>query len=76
MVESLKVQGPIEVKDNSAERVAYDLMLVIANNENPSYNENCRAKKDSARLYYLNLYVECINAIKHYEVPKTDISQK
>ena len=76
MSEAMKIQGPIEVKDYSAERVAYDLMLVIANNENPTYDQQCKAKKDSVRLYYLNLYVNCLNAVRSYEIPRTDISKE
>lgn len=75
MADSMKVQGPIEIKDNGAERVAYDLMMVIAHNENPAYDDQCAAKKASKRLYYLNLYKECLNVVKHYEVPETDSSQ-
>ena len=70
----MKIQGPVEVKDNSAERVAYDLMMVIANNENPTMGENCGAKKASRRLYYLNLYAECINTVKYQQIPESDSS--
>lgn len=75
MAESLKVQGPIEIKDNSAERVAYDLMTVIAHNENPTYDNHCAAKRASNRLYYLNLYKECLDVVKHSEVPESDSSR-
>lgn len=75
MAESMKVQGPVEIKDNSAERVAYDLMMVINANENPSMGQPCPAKQASRRLYYLNLYAECLNVVKGYEVPQSDSSQ-
>lgn len=75
MSNDLKVSGPIEVKDNSAERVAFDLMAVIANRENPVRGEQCRAMKESNRLYYLNLYKECLNVVKYHKVPERDSSQ-
>lgn len=75
MSNDLKVSGPIEVKDNSAERVAFDLMSVIAHKENPVRGDQCRAMKDSNRLYYLNLYKECLNVVQGYSVPESDSSQ-
>lgn len=69
-----KVQGLVEIKDNSAERVAFDLMTVIANKENPAMGNECQARRDSNRLYYLNLYTECLNAVKHQQVPESDSS--
>lgn len=74
MADNMKIQGPVEVKDNSAERVAFDLMSVIASKENPAMSDDCQAKKNSNRLYYLTLYTECLNAVKHHEVPETDSS--
>lgn len=74
MSNDLKVSGPIEIKDNSAERVAYDLMTLIASNENSRAGESCAAKKASKRLYYLNLYAECLTAVKHRTVPQSDSS--
>ena len=74
MSNDLKVSGPIEVKDNSAERVAYDLMLMIASRENPFKGDQCQARKNSNRLYYLNLYAECVSAVKYGNVPQSDSS--
>jgi hypothetical protein len=74
MADSMNIQGPIEVKDNSAERVAFDLMLVIDNHENPAGLDECQAKKNSDRLYYLNLYAECLTTVKHRKVPDSDSS--
>ena len=76
MADSMKIQGPVEVKDNSAERVAFDLMSVIANRENPAMGNECQARKNSSRLYYLNLYAECINTVKYQQVPESDSSQE
>lgn len=73
MSNDLKVSGPVEIKDNSAERVAFDLMTVIASNEN-SRTETCAAKKASKRLYYLKLYAECLTVVKHRTVPQSDSS--
>lgn len=75
MADSMNIQGPVEVKDNSAERVAFDLMSVIAGKENPARGDQCRAMKDSNRLYYLKLYTECLNAVKYHQVPDSDSSQ-
>ncbi|WP_262476174.1 hypothetical protein [Acinetobacter radioresistens] len=33
MVDKTSLSGPVEIKDNSEARVAYDLMLLIANKE-------------------------------------------
>lgn len=74
MAESMQVQGPIEVKDNSAERVAYDLMTIIANSENNYPREDCAAKKASTRLYHLTLYTECLAAVRGRKVPDSDSS--
>ncbi|WP_218689082.1 hypothetical protein [Psychrobacter sp. BF1] len=74
MADSMNIQGPIEIKDNSAERVAYDLMLVIAHNENGRSGTACVAKEASNRLYYLTLYAECLTAVKHRTVPESDSS--
>lgn len=75
MADSMRIQGPVEVIDNSAERVAFDLMCVIDNHENPAGLDDCPAKKRSNRLYYLGLYVECLSAVRHHSIPKTDSSQ-
>ncbi len=72
---NMKVQGPIEIKDNSAERVAFDLMMIINANENPATSLPCQAKQVSKRLYFLNLYKECLNVVKYSDVPETDSSQ-
>lgn len=74
MSNDLKVSGPIEVKDNSAERVAFDLMRVIAGNENNRPQPDCAAKKASNRLYYLNLYAESLRVVKGGMVPERDSS--
>jgi|TARA_R110000850_G_scaffold212671_4_gene338464 hypothetical protein len=72
----LKIKGPVEIKDNSAERVAFDLMSLIDESENPAGLDECRAKKSSNRLYYLNLYAECIDTVKYQRIPDSDSSQE
>ncbi len=75
MADSMKVQGPVEIKDKSAERVAFDLMMIINGNENPSMSQPCTAKQASKRLYFLNLYSECLNVVNGYQAPETDSSK-
>lgn len=75
MADEMQIAGPIEIRDNSAERVAYELMRLISSKENPTHGSDCVAKKASNRLYYLNLYAECLNVVKGYEVPQSDSSQ-
>lgn len=55
MADDLKVSGPVTVKNDSAERVAYDMMLHIAGYEqgNP---------EKSKREYWLKLYQQCLSA--------------
>ena len=74
MADEMQVVGPIEIRDNSAERVAYDLMKLISAKENPTHGSDCAAKKASNRLYYLKLYAECLNVTKGHEVPEYDSS--
>ena len=60
MSKDLGVSGPVEIKDNSKERVAFDLMAVIVNNES-------RAKQErSNRNYWLTLYSQCLKATSNY----------
>lgn len=59
MSNDLKVSGPIEIQDNSAERVAFDLMSRIA------YAEDGNQKQESSpRDYYLELYHQCLKTVK------------
>jgi len=57
--ETVTLSGPISIKDNSKERVAFDLMSQISNHEpkdNPIKN----------RQYYLTLYTQCLSATSGY----------
>lgn len=76
MNNSMKLEGPIEIKDNSAERVAYELMIDIANAENPAYDQLNTDKQNNPRLYYLSLYAECLTVATGGLVPKSVSSPK
>lgn len=54
---SVSVAGPVTVRSDSAERVAYELMMQIATNEG-KYNE-------SNRDYWLTLYWQCRKATNY-----------
>ena len=57
MSDSITVTKPIEIKDNSVERVAFDLMSRIAEAEKITGSDESR--KNNPREYYLNLYNQC-----------------
>ena len=60
MSENTKITNPIEIKDNSKERVAYDLMVYI------SYDEKKQGDKNKDRKYWLTLYAQCLKATSGY----------
>lgn len=66
MVEKTEISSPIEIKDNSVERVAFDLMEKIANSE--GYGNENGYKKPNSREYFLKLYNQC-----HKTVSRTSI---
>lgn len=51
------VKEAIEIKDNSEARVAYDLMMLIADKEFATVAE--RSKQQHDRIYWLRLYDQC-----------------
>lgn len=75
MTDKVVFNGPLELKDNSQARVAYDLMVLIANKEIGhvmSQNKDF-ADQQKSRDYWLKLYSECHNVAKGYEyIPKED----
>ncbi|WP_352338225.1 hypothetical protein [Psychrobacter sp. 16-MNA-CIBAN-0192] len=74
MSNDLKVKGPIEIKDNSAERVAFDLMARISTAEN--YSETHPKLAENKRHYYLELYSQCLDAVKDRGAPSlSDLSK-
>lgn len=56
MSEKMEIKNPIEIKDNSVERVAFDLMEKIAQAEHAK-QDNFR--EPNSREYYLKLYKQC-----------------
>lgn len=54
---SLSVDGPVSIIENSKERVAYDLAILITRNEKTD-------NKD--RKYWLTLYRQCLKATSGY----------
>ena len=52
MADQIQLQGPVDVRSDSKERVAFDLMTKIAFSETG-------AGPARDRDYFLNLYVEC-----------------
>ncbi|WP_312969020.1 hypothetical protein [Acinetobacter gerneri] len=71
MSDSITVSRPIEIKDNSVERVAYDLMEKIAFAESKIETENFR--KPNPREYYLKLYNQCHRTVSWSGVDIKDI---
>ena len=61
MAEDTKITNPVEIKDNSKERVAFDLMNVIASDE---YDGSRTEQKN--RKYWLSLYCQCLKATSGY----------
>ncbi|MCU4397796.1 hypothetical protein [Acinetobacter junii] len=57
MVDKTEISNPIEIKDCSIERVAFDLMLLISNEE--TYYGKAKSKEANPREYYLKLYNQC-----------------
>lgn len=64
MNEKIELAKPIDIKDNSKTRVAYDLAMVIANNEVES-----NLKNNNPRKYYLELYELCLKACEGRHLP-------
>lgn len=56
MTEDIKIKNPVEIKDNSKERVAWELTQDIASKENLYKNSEEYRKK------ILDLYAECLDA--------------
>ena len=74
MTENINVIKPIEVKDNSAERVALDLMNKVGGFElghGPNPNPEVRQSQKN-REYWLNLYSDCLHVVKGGLHPSKD----
>ncbi|MDQ8937048.1 hypothetical protein [Acinetobacter rudis] len=66
MSDRMTINGPVDIKDNSTERVAFDLMQKIVDAE-IAYSEG-KYLKPSPREYYLKLYNQC-----HKVVDRTSV---
>lgn len=60
MSNTLDVRGPIEIKDSTKERVAYDLMKII-----DDYDQNTQEAHKNKK-YWLTLYRQCLKATAGY----------
>lgn len=68
MTDKVVFNGPLELKDNSQARVAYDLMVLISGKEigfTMAQNKDV-AEEQKSRDYWLKLYSECHNVAKGY----------
>lgn len=74
MVDNVQLNGPIEIKDNSAERVAYDLMTRIAHAESGTSIDPNRDVRDAQkkRDYWLTLYAESYRVVNGHSYPPKD----
>lgn len=61
MAENLSVQGPVDIRSDCKQRVAFDLMDRIAR-----YEKNDRIVKDET--YWLTLYTKCLKAANGYSL--------
>ncbi|WP_151791767.1 hypothetical protein [Acinetobacter soli] len=71
MVDKTEISKPIEIKDNSVERVAFDLMSRIAEAERVTGKDE--GKKDNPREYYLKLYNQCHKVVSWSGVNVKDV---
>ena len=71
MSEKTQITNPIEIKDNSTERVAFDLMEKIAYAE--SKRENGEFLKPNSREYYFKLYNQCLKVTSWSGIDIKDI---
>lgn len=61
MSDNVNINGPVKIQDNSNERVAFELMQLIANVE--SSTDTQKFRKPNSREYYLTLYKQCITVV-------------
>ncbi|HCV3128872.1 TPA: hypothetical protein OV565_002947 [Acinetobacter baumannii] len=65
MVDKTEISKPIEIKDNSIERVAFDLMEKIATAE---MERGFLTKEQKKRDYWLKLYNQCHKVVNHHGI--------
>ncbi|MEN8266497.1 hypothetical protein ABFP00_05740 [Acinetobacter baumannii] len=69
MTDKVVLSGPLELKNNSEARVAYELMVLIANKEigfTMAQNKNV-AEEQKSRNYWLKLYSKCLSVARGNE---------
>ena len=71
MSDSITLSRPIEIKDKSVERVAFDLMEKISNAE--KIHKKDSEKQTNPREYYLKLYNQCLKVTSWSGVDVKDI---
>jgi len=59
MSDQTRITNPVEIKDNSCERVAFELMELIANEE---YDRGT-IRDTAPREYFLKLYAQCVGTV-------------
>jgi len=69
MVDKTEITRPIQIEDNSKERVAFDLMEKIASREYGSSMSPNKpvADEQKSRDYWFKLYSQCLKATQGYE---------
>ena len=70
MVDKTEITNAIQIKDNSIERVSFDLMEKIAQAEHAK-QDNFR--EPNSREYYLKLYNQCHKVVSRSGVDIKDI---
>ena len=75
MTDKTQITNPIEIKDNSKERVAFDLMEKIANYERGSGANLVQevVTKQRSREYWLRLYNQCYKVIDYKDINITTL---
>ncbi|WP_180113403.1 hypothetical protein [Acinetobacter sp. YH12073] len=63
MADRMEISKPIEIKDNSIERIAFDLMEKISQSE--SYYNLDEQKQKNPREYFLKLYNQCYKVVDY-----------
>ena len=71
MSDDITVSRPVEIKEKSVERVAFDLMEKISMAEK-TYSQDSE-KKTNPREYYLKLYNQCLKVTSGSRVDVKDI---
>lgn len=66
MADKLEIEKPIEIKDNSEARIAYELMSLIAYEEVTSNGGDYpKERTEDPRAYYIKLYAQSRAVVKN-----------